>query len=229
MRPISGNDTLKRLLDGFHDEDTVEVATVKYDDIENDISSRLGIAGVPMRLRKATLDQYQADTPEQDAVIKKMREYCELFVPRKPSPPASVLMYGSPGTGKTHIACAIMRAICLNFTVKYTTVSDLARCVRSTYHRQAVETEKDVLAAHVRPALLVLDEIGVGLGTAHEHAMLHDVVSGRYDAMKPTILISNLKLDDIKTAIGDRLVDRMREDSGLILPMVWGSHRGSAK
>lgn len=229
MRPISGNETLKGLLEGFHREDNPPVVPAKYDDTENDIISRLGSAGVPMRLRKATLDQYNTSAPEQEAALNKMREYSELFVPRRPSPPASVLMYGSPGTGKTHLACAVMRAICLNFTVKYTTVSDLARCVRSTYHRKAEETEKDVLAAHVRPALLVLDEIGVGLGTSHEHAMLHDVVAGRYDATKPTILISNLKLEDIKTAIGERLVDRMREDSGIILPMVWASHRGIAK
>ena len=82
-----------------------------------------------------------------------------------------------------------------------------------------------------RPAcvrgLLVVDEIGAGLGTDHERAMLNAVICGRYDKMRPTILISNLDMAGIRIASGERILDRIKEDEGsAIVPMNWPSWRG---
>jgi DNA replication protein DnaC len=121
-----------------------------------------------------------------------------------------------------------MRAVAPRFGIRYTTVSWLARKVRSTYHRRAEETEEDILRDHINVSLLTIDEIGVGLGSDHEKAMVHDVIAGRYDAKKPTILLSNLSLEAVLEAIGDRLVDRLREDAGIVLPCAWPSYRGRA-
>jgi DNA replication protein DnaC len=112
------------------------------------------------------------------------------------------------------------------FGVRYATVSGLARAVRSSYSKLATKTEEDILDDHVSPSLLVLDEVGVGLGTDHERAMMHDVLACRYDRKKPTILVSNLSLEEVKEALGDRIVDRIREDKGTVLECSWQSWRG---
>lgn len=188
---------------------------------------RLRNSGLPLRMISATLDGFTTPTESHVATLSAVRSLISGFqTPGNPSA-RSAILYGPPGTGKTHLACALMRAVAPRFGIRYTTVSDLSREVRNTYHRSANKTELDVLEAHISPSLLTIDEIGVGMGSNHEQAMLHDVVAKRYDAMRPTILISNLDLAAIKAALGDRLVDRLRDDNGLVLLMAGESFRGT--
>lgn len=190
---------------------------------------RLVRCGFPLRLLDATLEGFTTPTDDHRLALDAAKAFVTGFVPGKPAPARCALIYGPPGTGKTFLACAIMRAVSRSFGVKYTTASDLAREVRSTYHRTAEHTELDVLNAHVKPSLLAIDEVGVGLGTDHERAMLHDVVAKRYDARRPTIMLSNLTLDAIKDALGSRIVDRIREDDGLVLLLDGDSFRGASR
>ena len=47
----------------------------------------------------------------------------------------------------------------------------------------------------------------------------------RYQAMKPTIMISNLLPEGFVGAVGDRIADRIKEDGGAMLVFDWGSAR----
>ncbi len=177
--------------------------------------------GVPKRLVSASLDSWKASTVDQQRTIATI----QAFLPTIRSG-RSLILYGRPGTGKTHLAVGIMRHFVGAVSLRYATASGLAREVRCTYSRSSSEDERDVLNRHVKVGLLVLDEVGVGIGSAHERAMLHDVLAGRYDLKRPTILVSNLDLAALQEALGDRLVDRLREDDGIALGFTWSSHRG---
>jgi hypothetical protein len=48
---------------------------------------------------------------------------------------------------------------------------------------------------------------------------------GRYEEMKPSLLVSNLTVDEIIDYLGDRVFDRMRENGGAVLAFNWTSHR----
>ena len=72
----------------------------------------------------------------------------------------------------------------------------------------------------------MLDEVGSQFGSDTEKLFIFDIIDGRYQNMKPTILISNLDIDGIKDAIGDRCVDRLREGGGMMVAFNWGSQRG---
>lgn len=78
---------------------------------------------------------------------------------------------------------------------------------------------------HVRPDLLVIDEIGVQFGTETEKMILFDILNARYEQVKPSILISNLAIEELKTYIGERVLDRMWEGGGSILAFTWDSYR----
>lgn len=184
-------------------------------------------SGVPARLIGATFANYSAPLKGQQNALESIEGYSRYFARGKMLPATCAILYGTPGTGKTHLACALLRSLTGSFGFRYSTVSQLARRVRSTYHRNATEHESDILSEYVEKSMLVLDEIGAGTGTDHERAMLHDVIAGRYDARKPTMLITNLSLDDTKAALGDRIVDRFRDDHGLIVPFNWPSYRGT--
>lgn len=190
-----------------------------------EMSERLERSGFPPRLAGATLKDFETPDAGRQKALERAISYADLFRDRRNLPASCMLLCGKPGTGKSHLAVGIARRAAAVFGVRYATVSGLARAVRSSYSKLATKTEEDILDDHVSPSLLVLDEVGVGLGTDHERAMMHDVLSGRYDRKKPTIMISNLSLEEFKAALGDRIVDRIREDKGTILECSWGSWR----
>ncbi|MFO1380850.1 MAG: ATP-binding protein [Chitinivorax sp.] len=140
----------------------------------------------------------------------------------------SLVLLGKPGTGKTHLACSIAVELMRRAGKQalYRTVRDLVREVRATWHREAAETEIDVIARLTQAPLLVLDEVGVQSGTDNELATMFDVIDGRYRQELPTIVISNLNRQGLQDAIGERMCDRLRDD-GSVIVFDWSSHRGN--
>ena len=96
--------------------------------------------------------------------------------------------------------------------------------IRSSYKSDRV-TELQALEEFIKPDILVLDEIGMQLGTDSEHLLLFSLLNGRYEELKPTIVISNLTLEEVKKYLNDRIYDRLRENGGGVLAFDWESWR----
>ncbi len=61
-------------------------------------------------------------------------------------------------------------------------------------------------------------------GSEAEKLILFEIINTRYEKMKPTILISNLPLEELSAFIGERVIDRM-SDGGCTLAFTWDSYR----
>lgn len=139
----------------------------------------------------------------------------------------NMIMSGSVGTGKTLIAAAaVQSAIRSGLTAKINTVMGVIRAFRAAWKRDCEYSETDIIRELTTVDILVLDEVGVQYGSDSEKLFVFDVIDGRYRNMKPTILISNLNIDGIRECIGDRCVDRMREDGGKVVAFDFESQRG---
>lgn len=196
---------------------------------ENAISMILGRSGIPPRFKNHSFDNYKPADEKQARVLKVCKAYAERFDDRL-AHGGGLAMCGSPGTGKTHLACAIANQIAQKGrTSLFTSVMAAIRRVKSTYSKGSEENEQDAIHSFLRPDLLILDEVGVQFGSDTEKMILFEIINGRYENMLPTILISNLTAQELGAFIGERILDRMTEGGGVVLAFDWDSKRADAK
>lgn len=186
----------------------------------------LGQSGIPLRFRDRTLPRFLVEHAGQQHALDFAVAYAAEFDDRHSG--RCAVFIGNPGTGKSHLACGIaLRAMGVHgASALFTTVAKLSRRIREAKSFDAKETESAAIAMHVYPDLLIVDEVGLQSGTDAEARALFDVVNERYEQRKPTLFLSNLDLDGVRAALGDRLFDRMREDGGEVVTFDWESQRG---
>ena len=193
----------------------------------DDWQGRIGGAGIPERFRNRSLRTYIAETPEQQRALAFANDYADNFDSVLKTG-RSAIFTGRFGTGKTHLAAGIGLRIMQRDarTVLFTTTLRAIRRIKETWHKSATETESQAIAALVFPDLLILDEVGVQFGSETEKLILFDVMNERYEKRKPTLLLSNLTIDEVREYLGERVFDRLREDCGECVVFEWESHRG---
>lgn len=193
-----------------------------------DLEKRIQQSGIPARFMPKRFEDYLPATPEAAAILKRCRDYAEQF-PALLSSGTSMILCGVAGTGKTHLACAIAHHIIHQHAMRavYMHVAAALRAVKDTYAKGSTRTEQEAITSFAKPDLLILDEIGVQFGTDAERCILFEIINARYEALKPTVLISNLAMDGLTQYAGERVIDRMKENGGVLLPFKWQSHRGA--
>lgn len=191
------------------------------------IDQLIGNSGIPKRFLGKTLKSYQVKFEEQKPIVNSAINFAKEF--QQPSHSGRCLIFiGNAGTGKTHIGCAIGLHVIKNCggTARFTSVSEINRLVRESKSFNSEYTETEIIDAFGNYDLLIVDEVGIQSGTDAESRALFDVFNARYQNVKPTIVISNLTKDQLTVALGERIVDRLKEGGGEILSFNWQSYRG---
>lgn len=195
------------------------------------LNERLLDAGIPDRFMGCALDNWIADAPAQVQTLAACGGFVEAFVENF-AVGRSAMLLGTVGTGKTHLGAAMLQAVIREHAHDglrglYATAGSIIRDVKATFGNRG-RTEADVYADLIRPDLLVIDEVGVQHGTDFERQVLFEVINGRYEKIKPTIVVSNLGVTELRQCLGDRAVDRLRDKSGIVVVFRWASARGAA-
>lgn len=178
-------------------------------------------AGIPIRYRGATIGPFPIPDPRQKEVIHAVKE----FVLTSGAVSTGLILLGTVGTGKTHVACAILNGLLLQgSTALFLTTAQALRRIKESWGKGAEKTEQQALSSLVAPDVLVLDEIGVQRGSDFELVTLDEIVNERYNRRKPTILISNLTMKELAQLLGERVTDRFQE-GGRVLVFDWPSLR----
>ena len=165
----------------------------------------LKLSGLP---HHKTLDEFDfAFQPDLDA--RKVRDLATLEFVRAKS---NVALLGPPGVGKTMIAVALAVAACqAGFSIYFTTLDDLVRKLRAA---EATGRFNRQLGSYLRPAVLVVDEVGYLPLDRDEANMVFQLISRRYE--RGSMIITSNKAftewgnvlgdDVLATAILDRLL-----------------------
>ena len=179
------------------------------------MEERLNGSMIPKRFRNKTLDNFETKEKFQQFVKTIAQDYV-ADLENNIANGVSLIFLGPCGTGKTHLACGIAHeAISRGHTALFVSVSTLIRKVRASW---GTKTEEETLKVFTDCDFLILDEVGIQAGTENERNILFDVLNARYADMRPTIVISNLKLVELTNYLGTRIIDRLSENGGQVVP-----------
>ncbi|MBA3488058.1 MAG: ATP-binding protein [Longispora sp.] len=153
----------------------------------------LRLSGLPHHKTLAEFDF--AFQPGLDA--RKVRDLATLEFVRTKS---NIALLGPPGVGKTMLAVALAIGACqAGYSIYFTTLDDMVRRLRAA---EAAGRFKRQLAAYLRPAVLVVDEIGYLPLDRTEANMVFQLVSRRYEH-GTMIITSNKSFTEWGTVLGD--------------------------
>jgi DNA replication protein DnaC len=181
---------------------------------------RVASAGFPPLHQQCTFENFTADTDELQANLAKAREFAA-------DPKGILLMLGRVGTGKTHLAASIVRALGRG---RYLRHLDLVNRLRASYARPGRESDpeelpEDIAEACRNASLLVIDELGVATGGNDGDVLLHDILDHRIGSYRPTVLCANIPAGEMAGHVGDRLADRFRQAHFAVLNFTGPSRR----
>ena len=165
---------------------------------------------VPERYWGETFDTYEVKNEMQKKALQSVRAF-KSAIERDGF--KTLVMLGSPGVGKTHLACSLIRE---HEGGKYRKAPDIIEELRRAKSFTADETEEQIVNYYGRVPLLVIDEIGRGINATDEKYMIYQVLNARYNTRRPTVLISNHNKADFLAYVGVAAADRLVESAEII-------------
>lgn len=194
------------------DEIAARDAEIRRQEAEQEKRERIELyekSGVPERYFLESLDTYQVTNEMQKTAAQAIGEFlreikCGAF--------RTLVLIGTAGTGKTHLACSVVR----EYGGKFANAPDIVEEIRRAKSFSADQTEKQIIDHYSHVKLLVVDEIGRGNAAIDEKYMLYQIINARYNTRKPTVLISNFSKAGFLKYIGVAAADRLVESGDIV-------------
>jgi DNA replication protein DnaC len=191
-------------------------------DLRENIDWYLSRVGVGERHFNCTIENY--DGPE--TIRRACREIAKNMT--------SLVLTGPTGTGKTHLAAAIVRNLILagkifrigNLNWSYgdfVTVPDLLLKLRQTFNSRKGDSESDIVDRLRTVPFLVLDDLGSEKPSEWVTTTLYTIVDARYREVMPTIVTTNLSMSQIASQLHPRIASRLSD--GKVIKLTGEDHR----
>ncbi len=124
------------------------------------------------------------------------------------NPEGWLVINGPSGSGKTHMAAAIVNErIDKVQPALYSTTPDLLDRLRTSINPES-ETSYSEFFEQVKSApLLALDDLGVQSGTPWAKEKLDQLLTSRFNASLPTVIVTAIPIDELDDRLRTRLTD----------------------
>jgi DNA replication protein DnaC len=189
---------------------------------------RLAGARIPARYSECSFEEFDTDfrsaDPSLKAALRNARSYVDEYLSEE-GEKKGLLFTGSIGSGKTHLAVAILRQLIKQYGVRglFCDYRELLKNIQNSYNPQVNTTELELLKPVFAAEVLVLDDLGAQKPTEWMSDTVSLILNTRYNERRTTIITTNYpdlpagggeKNDAERSAraftLGDRIGDRMR-------------------
>jgi len=184
----------------------------------------LGRARIPPRYQRCSLDNFENTCPSVQRALMVSRKYVDEY----PNIDVGLLLIGTCGVGKTHLAAGILTALINNKGIPslFYDFRDLLKEIQDSYNPTTHTSELRILAPVFDAEVLVLDELGANKPTEWVQETITHIITKRYNEGKATIFTTNYQdyalagsqySETLTDRIGIRLRSRLREMCRLVL------------
>lgn len=201
------------------DEESKVSDAIRY---KQELASKYKDAGVQERFWKETFDTYKISCEGQRKLVDNLKSHVANFANGE-----SFTLLGGVGGGKTHLAQSLIKTLIRGgYSAKYYTAVNLFREAYTYYSSSANISSFEFFQKLKNYDYLVIDEIKEI--TDNEVKLLFSVLDDRYNACKPTMLITNFIKSELAEQIGAAAADRLVQVNQPIV-LTWGSYRAKKK
>lgn len=164
---------------------------------------------------KYTFDNFSTDFyPDSGSGITPRRrmenvlDFCRSYAADFGSSSPSLLLHGDTGLGKTHLSLAIGGAVIKKgCSIIYASAQNILSKLENEKFGRAeyADTEKNLLECD----LLILDDLGTEFSTQFTVSAVYNIVNSRLLSGRPTIISTNLSLEQIPQVYTQRIASRI--------------------
>lgn len=175
---------------------------------EQEVRELFSISNVGSRYLNASFDDF-LHRPGSENAFRIAKHYAHHFDDYGQE---SILLWGEPGNGKTHLAAAIHNFLrAQGKIVVFVSMPELLSKIKATFNSNNKTSENQILKALNLCDLLIIDDMGAEKPSDWVSEILFIIIDSRYRRELPVLATSNLNTEELKNQIGKRVVDRMLE------------------
>ncbi|ADW70490.1 ATP-binding protein [Granulicella tundricola] len=195
--------------------------------VERRVRRMIARSHIPRRYEHCSLDSFETDFKDATRSLKTAHFSARKFVESYPieTGGTGLLLTGSIGVGKTHLAVGILQALVAErgATGLFVDYRELLQKVKNSYNPQVQSTELEILKPVFDAEVLILDELGASKPSEWVWDTVAHILNTRYNDRRTTIITTNYAnaapLDGTvkelgraarEESLGDRIGERMR-------------------
>ena len=202
---------------GYIEQDNRTVVCGCMSKLLTDIACEQLSADLPLKdctFENFRLDYY-SDLPDENGKnpYKRMTNiyrYCVDYAEGFNEHSKSLLMRGATGLGKTHLSLAIANVVIRKgMSVIYTSAPQILTTLEREHFSSRGTSQEDTFDSLLQCDLLILDDLGTEFTTDFTRSCIYHLFNSRILAGKPTIISTNLLIDELVSGYSQRFVSRL--------------------
>lgn len=178
-------------------------------------------SNIPVRFIDCTFDNYVVSSPQQQRVVDRCKGYASEFSQYRKSG-GCLLLCGRPGTGKNHLATAVIREV---LAAGYTALRIKASQYLDSYWAKTFAEREPWLQGMANIDLMIIDELGRSSNAKAAQDAMFRLIDARYEAQLPNLITTNLNREGLIDVLGEAAYDRIAQGGSFILTLNWDSYR----
>lgn len=182
-------------------------------------------AQIPRKYANCDLTTFDIEDGPFASELKRIHTTIMMYAREFPtrSDPHGLLLWGSNGVGKTHLAVsALRRVIKKGYDGRYVNYQSLLRTIRNSYDQAFGAARNEEYEAITDATVLLLDDLGANRVSDWVEDTITELIAQRHDREEALIITTNYSpvpvqgKEYLADRIGERATSRIREMCKLI-------------